>query len=291
MYYLINSGKGFLPSMFLCNDEAMIAKHLSNSALRTYLILCMLTLMHTAIGQSADSTEKISYFGGSVSLTNNGISFVPSFSLGKPAALFNMKVGRKLSFEPELRFSLEGKPWAFIFWWRYKFLSDRRFQVRVGAHPSILFATVPVTVDGVSNDQLIARRYIAAELSPDFYITKKISVGMYYLKGYGLQDNAVRNTDFITLNAKFSDIRLSKKLSLYLYPQLYYLRMDDTNGYYFSSAQGLVIKGFPLSLQNIINVPIESDVVGGQDFVWNVSLIYSFGNQYRPVQRTAGPLP
>ncbi|TFH28368.1 MAG: hypothetical protein E4H10_00565 [Bacteroidia bacterium] len=89
-----------------------------------------------------------------------------------------MKVGRKLTFKPELRFGLDGNPRAFIFWWRYKFLSERRFQIRAGAHPSILFASMPVNVNGVTSDKLIARRYIAAEIMPDFYITKKISVGM-----------------------------------------------------------------------------------------------------------------
>jgi hypothetical protein len=251
----------------------------------------MLALEPAAIGQSRDSTEKINYFGASVNLTNNGISFLPSFSLGKPAALFNMKVGRKLTFEPELRFALDGKPWAFIFWWRYQFFGNQRFRLRIGAHPSVLFATVPVMVDGVTSDRLLARRYVAGELSPDYYISKKISVGMYYLKGYGFQDDAVRNTDFLTLNCKFNDIRLSKKLFLYFYPQLYYLKMDDTQGFYFSSAQGLSIKDFPLSFQSIINQPIESDVVGGQDFVWNLSLIYSFGNQYRAVAKTVNPMP
>jgi len=259
----------------------MKAKQASFFACRIFLMLCLLALMNTAIGQSADSTEKINYFGGSVTLTNNGISLLPSFSIGKPAALFNMKVGRKMTFEPEIRFALDGKPWAFIFWWRYEFLSDRRFQIRVGAHPSILFASMPVTVDGVTSDKLIARRYVAAEISPDFHITKLISVGMYYLKGYGLQNDAIKNTDFITINAKFADIRLSKKVSLGLYPQFYYLKMDDTDGFYFSSTQALSIKDFPLSIASVINQPIRSDVLGGQDFVWNVSLIYSFGNQYR----------
>jgi len=247
-------------------------------------MLCILALTHTAIGQSTDSTEKINYFGGSATITSNGISLFPSFSLGKPAALFYMKVGGKLTFEPELRFALDGKPWAFIFWWRYKFLSDRRFQIRVGAHPSILFATMPVTVDGVTSDKLIARRYVAAEISPDFYITKKISVGMYYMKGYGLQDDGLKNADFITLNAKFTDIRLSKKVSLGLYPQFYYLKMDDNDGFYFSSTQALRIKDFPLSIQSIISQPIQSDIPGGQDLVWNVSLIYSFGNQYTSIR-------
>ena len=244
----------------------------------------MLAVMNTATGQSTDSTGQINYFGGAATITNNGISLLPSFSLGKPAALFDMKAGRKLTFEPQFRFALDGKPWAFIFWWRYKFFSDRRFQIRVGAHPSILYTTMPVTVDGVTKDKLIALRYIAAEISPDYYLTKKISVGLYYLKGYGLQEDAVKNSDFITLNCKFTDIRLSKKLSLNLYPQFYYLKMDERDGFYFSSTQALVIKDFPLSIQSIINQPIQSDILGGQDFVWNVSLIYYFGNQYTSIR-------
>ena len=175
----------------------MKAKPASWYTYRIILALCLLTLIDTAIGQSTDTTQKINYFGGSATITSNGISLLPSFSLGKPAALFNMKVGRKLTFEPELRFALDGKPWAFIFWWRYKFLSERRFQIRVGAHPSFLFASLPVTVDGVTSDKLVALRYVAAEISPDFYITKKISMGMYYLKGYGFQDDAIKNTDFL----------------------------------------------------------------------------------------------
>jgi len=38
------------------------------------------------------------------------------FTLGKPAAIFDLSVGNeRLAFEPQFRFSLEGKPWSFIF--------------------------------------------------------------------------------------------------------------------------------------------------------------------------------
>jgi aryl-alcohol dehydrogenase-like predicted oxidoreductase len=45
-------------------------------------------------------------------VTNNGISLVQTFSLGKPAAIVTLSIGKgKLSFEPDLRFSLKEKPW------------------------------------------------------------------------------------------------------------------------------------------------------------------------------------
>jgi hypothetical protein len=71
-----------------------------------------------------DSTKGIHHYGTVVSVTAKGISTIPSFTLGKPAVIFDVAMGtRKLSFESQFRFSLEGKPWSFLFWWRYKLLT------------------------------------------------------------------------------------------------------------------------------------------------------------------------
>ncbi|UWX54525.1 hypothetical protein NYZ99_16675 [Maribacter litopenaei] len=50
-------------------------------------------------------------FRGVASVTQNGISLVPSFSLGDPALMFDLKFTKgRFSFEPDMRFALEGKP-------------------------------------------------------------------------------------------------------------------------------------------------------------------------------------
>jgi hypothetical protein len=44
-----------------------------------------------------------------------------------------MAIGkRKPSFEPQFRFSLEEKPWSFLFWWRYQVLTTHQFQIKIG---------------------------------------------------------------------------------------------------------------------------------------------------------------
>jgi len=50
-----------------------------------YLLICSLTLF----AQNEDSTRlnKSFKFSGDISITNNGISLIPSFALGKPALL------------------------------------------------------------------------------------------------------------------------------------------------------------------------------------------------------------
>jgi len=243
-------------------------------------VLMLFVATYASYGQSAESTPKTNSFGGFVTATNNGISLIPTFSLGKPAMLFGMNVGRKLTFEPEFRFSMEGKPWVFIFWWRYKFIYTEKVHFTAGINPSMRFVTVPITINGVTNEVIIINRNIALDLSPNYYLTKNISIGMYYLKSHSLENNTIQNTDFITINTEFSHIKLIKPFYFKFKPQFYFLRMDDRHGFYFTSRQTLAMEDFPLSLESVINKEIDADILGSKDFVWNISLIYSFGKKY-----------
>jgi hypothetical protein len=94
------------------------------------LVLVLSMLTHFSFSQKNDSTKGIRHYGTVVSVTTKGISTIPSFTLGKPAVIFDVAMGtRKLSFEPQFRFSLEGKPWSFLFWWRYKLLTTDKFKL------------------------------------------------------------------------------------------------------------------------------------------------------------------
>ena len=84
------------------------------SKLRTFkpvllFILILLNGVHV-FSQSADNKKSILLLGGTILVTNNGMSTIPNLSLGKPATIFDLKISKgKLSFEPQLRFALEGK--------------------------------------------------------------------------------------------------------------------------------------------------------------------------------------
>jgi hypothetical protein len=244
------------------------------------LFFVFLSFSHYASSQISDNTQLVSHFGGAVTVTNNGVSFIPTFNLGKPAAIFDLSMGRKkLSFEPQFRFALEGKPWSFIFWWRYKLVKTDKVAVTLGAHPAILFRTITDTTNGVTNQYLRAQRNVAAELSPNYFLTKNISIGMYYLYGYSLENYAVKNTHFLTLNTSFSNISLPYQFYMKFAPQIYYLKMDKQDGFYCSSVVTLARKNFPVSVSSLINKAIQTDIPS-KDFIWNVSLIYTFNNEY-----------
>ena len=245
-----------------------------------FLLFTLLSFNSFALPQNTDSTKVVSNFGGAVTVTNNGISFIPTFSLGKPAAIFDMSVGSKLSFEPQFRFALEGKPWSFVFWWRYKLVKTKKVAVTLGAHPAIIFRTITDTINGVSQEIIRAQRNAAFEVSPNYFLTKDISIGTYYLYGHSFEKDVIRNVHYLTLNANFSNIKLPWKFYFKFNPQVYYLKMDDEDGFYFSSVITLANRKVPLSVSALMNKIIKTNITASDNFVWNVSLTYSFNKTY-----------
>ncbi|MBI2284131.1 MAG: hypothetical protein HYU71_10510 [Bacteroidetes bacterium] len=244
-------------------------------------ISSLLLLVTFSFSQQTDSTKTAAHFSGSVLVTNNGISLIPTFSLGKPATIINLSMGRgRLSFEPELRFSLEARPWSFLFWWRYKLLQGKRFTVNLGMHPALNFRTSTLLVNGIKTENTVARRYLAAELNPGYQLTRQIRVGAYYLYSRGLDEGTTRVTHFVTVNTSFSNIPLPAKLQLRFTPQLYYLQTDAEGGYFISSAFQLNRKDWPVSLGALLNKRLQSNITGSKDLVWNLSLSYAFAKKY-----------
>ncbi len=251
-----------------------------NPIKRLLLLIIFLILTHLAYSQKVDSVKFVNHFGGGVSITNNGISLLPNLTLGEPAMIFDMSVGRRLSFEPQFRFSLEGKPWTFLFWWRYKLIETEKVRMNIGAHPAILFAQDTSTINGSVEDILISKRYVAGEISPSYLLTKNISIGIYYLYSHGFDAGTTKNVHFVTINFKLANIKLFGQFYMNFHPQAYYLRMDENDGYYITSTWTLARKNFPLSISGIINKTVQTNIAASKSIVWNISLNYSFNKEY-----------
>lgn len=245
-----------------------------------FLLIVFILVAHFSFSQKVENTKVPTQIIGAVAVTNNGISFIPTFSLGKPAAIFDMSVGRRLSFDPQFRFALDGKPWSFIFWIRYKLLRTDKFSFNLGTHLGLPFKTISETSNGVTTEILTAKRYVAAELAPNYQLSKAISIGTYYLYSRGIDIGATKDTHFLTVNANFSNIPLTKQFYLKFIPQVYYLKMDSQDGFYFTSALTIANRKVPVSISSVINKVIQTDISASKNFVWNLSLIYAFNKKY-----------
>lgn len=234
--------------------------------------------------QQIDNSKAYTQFSAVTTITNNGISIIPTFSLGKPAGIVEMAVGKRFTFEPQFRFSLEGKPWSVILWGRYKLLKKERFNLNIGAHPAIAFKTTTNTIDGVTKEIITSHRYLAAEIAPSYTIKKNVSVGLYYLYSRGLEESANKNNHFLTLNSNFSNIKLTDNYFLKFNPQIYYLNIDNEDGLYCSSGLTLASKKSPFSIQTFVNKTIKTDIIASKDLVMNLSLLYTFNKKYMLVK-------
>ncbi len=251
---------------------------------RALPIFALLSLVSPCFAQKLESIKSVTHFAGAVNVTNNGISLIPTFSLGKPAAIFDMSIGKKIRFEPQFRLALEGKPWSFIFWWRADLVKAGKFQMTGGAHPAVVFKTVSAATNGVAKETIVAQRYWAGELSPNYSLAKNVSIGSYYLYSHGMEKDAIRNTHFLTMRGNFSNLKLDGQLFMRLIPQFYYLKMDKQDGFYFTSTMTLTKPSSPFSISSIINKVIQTKISASKDFVWNVTLIYSFNKRYVEAQ-------
>lgn len=239
-----------------------------------FLLIC--ASVTPAAAQTVDSTRVSTEVAGAVTITNNGISTIPSFSLGRPAGIIDVSLGRReLSFEPQFKFGLDGKPWSILFWGRYKLVQGERFNLSVGAHPALSFRTVPIGTNGSTNEVIAARRYLASEVSPSFALTSKLSVGAYWLFSRALERDVARHTNFLSLRSAITTSSTTNSYVVRLAPQLYYLRVADRDGFYFNSALSLARRNAPLSVSTVVNRSIRTDVPGSDPFLWNVSLTYA----------------
>jgi hypothetical protein len=242
-----------------------------------FLLFCQISLADTP----ADSTKKETQFAVSALITNNGISVVPIFTLGKPATIINFAVGRKFTFEPEFRVSLEGKPWSFIYWFRYKLAKTPKYSLNIGAHPAIIFKTIPVTINGNNEEVLRAQRFLAAEVSQNYRFNQHVNVGFYYLVGAGSVENKTKPTNLLTLRGGYNNIKLGKEFVAGINSQLIYLYTNGEEGSYVNGTLTLTHKQIPVTLSYFYNQPINTNITGGKDPVWNVGATYAFNKMFK----------
>lgn len=255
--------------------------HLSPNRLSfagTAAILVLLLANSAAYGQTKDSTF---FFHADLSVTNNGFSIIPAFTLGEPAAFLDMRMGNKrMSFEPQFRYALEGRPWSFVFIYRYKAIIKPKFQLTFGGHlPGLNFITRPVTVNGIDENLSITRRFLAAEIIPTYYIKNNLSIGLYYLRGFAFQKHGPQDTNFLSLQGNFTKIKLVGKTYFSFNPQVFYLKVDADDGFYVNATTTFGVRDFPITISSIVNKAIESEIAA-KDFDWNVSLIYTFDRNF-----------
>jgi hypothetical protein len=96
-----------------------------------------------------------------------------------------------------------------------------------------------------------------------------------------LQDDGPKSIHYVNFSTGINKIALFSDYSFSISPQVYYLKSDKEDGYYFTSNVVLAKAKSPFVLMSSINKEIRSNVAGSVDFDWNVSLLYNFRNKFK----------
>lgn len=242
------------------------------------LVLFILTGLHAA---EIDTTAKPLNINGSIGLTNNGISIIPTFSLNAPSMLYNFSISKnRLSFDPDIRATLDGRKGGMLFWFRYKFIKDKKINLSAGIHPAYNFALRTITENGKSWQITQARRFIAYEIAPTFVVSKHLSFGPYLLRGMGLQKDGPVSTYFLAFNTNISNLTIGQHVKFSWTPQVYYLYLGSQEGLYLANNFRLTHDNSPFALSSVMNKELKTNIAGSKKFAWNLILSYSFANAY-----------
>jgi hypothetical protein len=250
-----------------------------------HLSLLLLLFCFAAQAQVIDSSlKKANTFSGSLGLSSNGFSIIPTFSLNSPSVMVLLSWRKNnFSIDPDVRLTPDGKKGGMLLWFRYYAINKKKYSMRIGAHPAMNFQKREITENGTSSSISQMRRFLAWELSNDYKITKNWGAGIYYLQGNGLQKDGPRTTHFIALNTNISNMKLSKDIRLSVASSIYYLYLDKTDGKYVSGTVILSHTKLPFTLQHAFNKTIAANIPGNKDYLWNVSLHYNFKKTYRSI--------
>ena len=224
---------------------------------------------------SKDSIQPVTIFSGNIGYTNNGFSIVPTFSFNSAAITSQMSWKKNdFSIEPDIRLAPDGKKGSLLLWFRYALVHKGNFSLRAGVHPAVNWYPKNITENGNSIEIYQLRRFLAWELAPNFKVNQHVNTGVYYLQGNGMQKDGAQTTHFVNLYLGVSNLALSNQLRLSLTPAVYYLYLDKKEGTYFTATGAISHKKSPFSIQSTINKVLQTSIVGGKDFQWNIALMY-----------------
>ncbi len=242
--------------------------------MKSLFTVLFLNVSFLLFGQT-DSTKRSWEVHGFIMVTNNGISPVPAFSLGKPALMsaLNVKKGG-FTFSPEFNFGSDGKPWVLNQWFRYQF-DKGKMTYRMGINHSLFFGREKLLRGTTLVEVAKLNQYTALEAGLTYKLSAKNSLGLTYWRSYGLDFGSVKTGNFLSLSGNFSQIPLSKSLFLHLRPNVFYLyNAIPFEGLFVSTIATVSHKKYPFSLFVQGVQPIWAKPSAKQN--WNYGLNYIF---------------
>jgi len=242
--------------------------------MRGTIFFTLLIVAHSAFaGEKSDSTKSPLQVSGMISLNSNGIAPIPAFALNKPAFSANLSFRKnRFSYDPQLSYGLNLKPWIIDNWFHYKLIANPSFELRTGINVSMFFSEYNTPNDKIWQGQ----RYTSFELAGFRKVTQGLTLGLMYWYDLGIEPETISGY-FINFVADQSDIGIGKHLLLAANIQLFYIDYTDNNdGLFIAPKISFSLRKVPLSLFAQGIQALISNISPYPSFQWNIGIGYSF---------------
>lgn len=229
--------------------------------------------------QNADSTKsKKLKAAATFSLNSNGISSVPAFSLGNPALMASVSIGKSwFSYDPTLGYALDGHPWFIDNWLHVKLINRPGFELRTGMNISSYCSKYAVP----EGEFFRVERYFAYELAAIFRFAKNTTLLTQYWNDRGQEDWSLKG-HFLSAIAEKTDMAIGKHVLCAAALQLFYINYDSNNGdndnndgLFVAPRVAFSVRNFPVSIFSQVVQAITSNIEPFPGFNINVGIGYT----------------
>lgn len=249
-----------------------------------HLILLVL-LLNFAYVFSQEENKNSYAISANINVNNNGISWIPVYSLEKPSVITDFKLTiNNFSINPRFRFDIEDlQPWNIDVYLNYKFKKKRTFAFELGTLlPAATFQQFSYENDnGLTESRLTPWMYIFINPKVTININSNLKFRISYFEGFPtkiVSEYQPKNGRTIFIQPLIKKINVNQKIDLLWMPQLYLTTFNEDKGYYFSQNIFIEFKNFPFKISTSLNKAIETEL-RGKKFDWNIGLSYNFSKK------------
>jgi len=242
-----------------------------------FLVLIFVSAASHA-SEESDSTRSKLKAGATFSLNSNGISSIPAFSLGDPALIASVSIGKGwLSYDPTLAYGLDLNPWYIDNWIHVRLVNRPKFELKTGMNISSYCGkfTVP------EGEFLRVERYFTFELAATFRFAHNTSLLTQYWNDRGQEDWSLKG-HFLSATVEKTEMALGKHILCTAALQLFYIGYDsndntndNNDGLFVAPRVAFSVRKFPVSIFSQVVQAIISNIEPFPGFNINVGIGYT----------------
>ena len=210
---------------------------------------------------------------GNIQLTNNGVSPVPIFALGKPAIMGTavMRKG-KFYFNPEFNLGIDAKPWTIFSRVGYYLVEQKKLTIYITANTNWFFLPIkPI----INDEEFQVQQYYSFEFNGEYRPRDNQRFIFAYWRSDRLSKTGVLFEDLVNFAYCFDNIKFGNKNIINTRPSFFYLEDHGwVKGFFTAQTTTYQKENWKCNVFVTTSWPVTN--MPGTGFIWNTGVNIPF---------------